>query len=597
MNLGLRAPAWAFLLATCCAAAAARPLAARQQDTVPPPPDTTAAAQDTMLPPPLLVPWPARRNADDEVGVWTWDRDSLARAAAYSLLDLLNAVPGITSFRGGVFLQPEAATFDGGGAGRTEIDIDGYVLDPLTAASLDLSLISLGAIDHVRVERRMDRLRISLSTVEPEDARPFSRIEAAVGQPRANLFRGGLLSPRVILGPFGFAVERIESQGSGQLRPADDFDTWVKWGLLREDRGVQLEWRGNTLNRDPDSEIPLKRSRGDLVLRARNRFAPDLLAEAYYAASRESVEPTDPAIPDSLRATLKEKSRQIGLRGALERDRLGADVALRFRDNDALARWQADLTAHAVPFPRTDLSARATLADWRTRRTNEYAAAASFRPLESVRLFGELSSGIAGTPVRGDTTRTGPAFSDRSTWRAGLEVRRRGLEAGAAGVHVEMDSVVAFGFPGDTANPVVRGGAVTGWEAWARVPLGPDWLSGSVTYSNWTSGTRWAYLPASTLRATVDLHAIPLESGNLELTGILEVRQRGVLAAPPGIPGDPLLDVPARTRINAYFQIRIIEIRAFIRWEDLEANDISDLPGFPVRGPRIVYGVKWTFWN
>ncbi len=597
MNLGLRAPAWAFLLAISGAAAAARPLAARQQDTLPPPPDTTGAAQDTALPPPLLVPWPARRGAGDEVGVWTWDRDALAREAAYSLLDLLNGVPGIATFRGGVFLQPEAATFDGGGAGRTEIDIDGYVLDPLTAASLDLSLVSLGTLDHVRVERRMDRLRISLSTVEPEDARPFSRIEAAVGQPRANLFRGGLLSPRVLLGPFGFAVERIESQGSGQIRPADDFDTWLKWGLLREDRGVQLEWRGNSLNRDPDSEIPLKRSRGDLVLRARNRFAPDLVGEAYYASSNESVEPTDPAIPDSLRSTRKESSRQIGLRGALERDRFGADAALRLRDNDALARWQAEFTAHGAPIDRANVSARATLADWRTRRTHEFAASAAFQPLLGIRLFGEISSGVAGTPVRGDTARPGPAFSDRSAWRAGLEVRRRGIEAGAAGVHVEMDSVAAFGFPGDTANPVVRGGTVTGWEAWARVPLGPDWLSGSLTYSNWTSGTRWAYLPASTLRATVDLHAIPLESGNLELTGNLEVLQRGVLAAPPAVPGDPLIDVRARTRINVYLQIRIIEIRLFIRWEDLEAGDIVDLPGFAIRGPRIVYGVKWTFWN
>ncbi|MGD8278710.1 MAG: hypothetical protein PVH00_11815, partial [Gemmatimonadota bacterium] len=464
-------------------------------------------------------------------------------------------------------------------------------------AALDISTIELAALDHVRVERRMDRLRISLRTLEPDDPRPFSRIEAGVGQPRANLFRGLLLSPRVVAGPLGFAIERIEGQGSGRVRPADSFDTWVKWGLLREDRGIQLEWRGNTLNREPESEIPLKRKRSDLVIRARRRFAPDLVGEAYYASSKESIELTDAAIPDSLRSTRKVSSHQIGLRTALERDRFGGGVALRFRDNDALARWQADLTAHVSPIARADLSARATLADWRSRTTRDYAASASVRPFDALRVFGELSSGTAGAPVRGDSLRTGPAFTDRSTWRAGLEVHYGSIAAGAAGVHVEMDSVAAFGFPGDTTSPVVRGGAVTGWEAWARVPLGPEWLSGSVTYSNWATGTRWAYLPASTLRAALDLHSSPLPSGNLELTGRLEMLRRGLLAAPQPVPDDPLIDVPAQTRINAYLQIRIIEIRLFLRWDDMEGDDVADLPGFGIRGPRIVYGVKWVFWN
>ena len=248
MRLGPRAAARAVLVLVAIAVGQAR-LAAQQRDTLPPP-DTTAA-RDTVLPPPTLVPWPGSTSVGWADAVWTWNRDDLARDGAFTILDLLRSVPGVTTFRAGVFLQPEAATFMGGGAGRTEIEIDGFALDPLAAATIDLSTLELANLEQVRVERGVGRLRIRLRTLEPEDARPYSRIEAGVGEPRANMFRGLLLAPRVVAGPLAFAVERIEAQGSGRLRPADNFATWVKWGLLRPDRGLQLEWRRNSLSREP----------------------------------------------------------------------------------------------------------------------------------------------------------------------------------------------------------------------------------------------------------------------------------------------------------------------------------------------------------
>jgi hypothetical protein len=322
-----------------------------------------------------------------------------------------------------------------------------------------------------------------------------------------------------------------------------------------------------------------------------------VVGEAWAAWSAEATTPLDPALPDSLVSTLERSSRQVGLRAAIERDRFGADAALRLRSEDALARWQTDLGARFSPIGRLQLSARLSAADWRPgRRTLEQGFAAAVRAATGIRFVGEFSTGETGAPVRGDSLRTTPAFSDRTAWRAGLEISRFGIDAGAAALHVETDSVAAFGLPGDSAA-VLPGGAVDGWEASARVPLLRDWLAASISYSTWLSGARWAWLPASSLRAALDLHAIPLPSGNLEITGRFEILQRGALFAPNPLPGELPLVLPARTQANAYLQIRIIEVRLFIRFDDIQAGDVADLPDLAIRGPRLVYGVKWDFWN
>lgn len=595
-----RAGMRALLASIVIAAGGPGRLAARQQDTIPPPDTARAAAQDTVrLPPPLLVPWPASALDGWDRGTWTWNRDALAGEGAFSLLDLLRSVPGMATLQAGAFVQPEAATWIGAGAGRTEIEIDGYILDPLTAASFDLSTVELAALDQVRIERRLDRTRIRLRTLAPEDARTFSRIEAGVGEPRANMFRGLLLAPRVIVGPFGFAVERLEAQGTGPPRPADTFATWVKWGWLAPNRGLQLEWRSLTLSREPESAAPIDGRRSDFVLRGRNRFADGLVGEAYAGWASERLEPLDPAVPDSLRPTLEESSRQAGVRAALQRERGGVDAALRLRNHPAFARWQADVSANVAPISRADLSLRASTSGWRNdRRTTEFGASASLVPVDAVRLFGEYSTGESGAPFfRADSLRTGPLVSDRTAWRAGVELRRFGIDAGAAALHAETDSVVTFGLPGDSAAPVLPGGSLNGWEAFARVPLRSDWLSASFAYTTWSSGTRWAYVPGSSLSAALDLHALPLESGNLELIGRFQILQRGDVAAPPPVPGDPLVTLASRTRFSGYFQIRIIDVRLFVRFEDIQGGYLTDLPGLDIRGPRLVYGVKWNFWN
>lgn len=590
----------AFVIAAL--AAAATPARAQVQDTLRADTlraDSLVAEQDTLLPPPVMVAWPRPDSTAGGLrdGRWAWDREALLGEGAVSLLDLLSRVPGVVPLRSGIFLQPESVSAFGGGADRMMVVWDGYPLDPLTTASLDLSTIDLASFRRVEVDRRPDVLIVRLYSDAPRDPRAYSRIEAGVGEPRANLFRGMLLSPHFLFGPFGFSVERVEIQGSGRPQPADVFAGWLRWGLLSETRGIELVFRSDNLGRQTESPIPADVSRRDLVVRGRTQFAPAVTAEAYVGRSTVTFDATDPEIPDSLLTHEDESVRQAGARLAWQSGTGGVEGALRWRDSDRLPRTELELDGDISPFAGVRLSAGMTHHGWESGfGATSYHGRASATPLSWMRAFAEFGSGVRGSPSRVDSIIT-PHKSDRTVSRGGLEASIGRMVATVAGVRMSVDSVPVMGLPGDTITGAVGGGTLNGWELSASMPLAGDWLSLNGNWAAWSSGQRSIYVPSSIGRATVRLHTSPLESGNFELTARLEALHRGPLFGPPSEPDGPLVEAPARTLLNAYLQMRIIDVRIWIRFDDMGGNDVQDLPGLFIKGPRIFYGVKWDFWN
>ena len=73
--------------------------------------------------------------------------------------------------------------------------------------------------------------------------------------------------------------------------------------------------------------------------------------------------------------------------------------------------------------------------------------------------------------------------------------------------------------------------------------------------------------------------------------------QRGAFIGPPEAVGENVTEAPARTLFNAYFQIRIVSVRIWVRFDDMAGNSVEDVPGLFIQGPRVFYGVKWSFWN
>src|SRR5690606_27843835 len=214
-----------------------------------------------------------------------------------------------------------------------EIDVDGYRLDPLAASTFDLSQVSLAQLREVRVERRLDVLRIILTTEFPVEGRPYTRVEAGIGVPEANMFRGMFLVPHVIRGPLALGVERLEADGVNRNEPAGVFNGWAKWAWTDGERGVQLELLRGSMRREPDSPWLVDRVRQDIIVRARNRFSNALAAEAYigYASLDETIPAADATSED---ISIDRSSIQAGLRAGVALPHTDIGAALRYRSNE-----------------------------------------------------------------------------------------------------------------------------------------------------------------------------------------------------------------------------------------------------------------------
>jgi hypothetical protein len=603
------------------------PAAVVAQDPPPPPPpvrDTLVAdtvppvAPEDTLPPPPFVRFEGPGVSGAGAGVWRWDRAALLAETALSVADLLERIPGINMVRIGTYLQPEAATVFGGTSDRVQVVRDGFVLDPLNSSAVDLSAIRLAHLAEVVVERRLDLLRIHLRTDEAAARDPYSRVEAALGVPAMNMFRGIFMSPRFVFGPVAAAVERLESDGRQGREPVDIFETWAKWGWTRPDYGVQAELRRYTLNRRPQSPWPLTEEHQELVVRGRLRPFAGLVTEAYFGqaySEQRAFTAADTA------AALRRDSNQFGARAEYVNGVLGMRGAARRRGHAALPSLEAELGA-SLALGFVELDGELTHLSWREGPAQTGGRVhAGVRLFDGLRLFGEVAAGSRGAPFftspaplpsedddeeeppapepPADTVAAyGSLASQRNAVRAGVEIEQRWVRGGVAGVRVDTDSVPAFRLPFDSAFAMLAGGVVTGVEAWGVVPIPRTafFATGSVVY--WASGTSWAYLPARSWRAGLGVDASPLVTGNLHIVGRAEVVHRGQFVAPviPGV-ADPYALVEPSTSIAASLQIRIIDVIIFGRYDDLGGRAGPELPGRPPPGARLYYGVKWSFWN
>ncbi|MEJ2503581.1 MAG: hypothetical protein P8177_09780, partial [Gemmatimonadota bacterium] len=301
---------------------------------------------------------------------------------------------------------------------------------------------------------------------------------------------------------------------------------------------------------------------------------------------------------------------------------LEARVAARFRGHPRLPAQALEVWVRAVPLPYLAVEGEAVQGWWREGEwTGGWTVRAQAGPLFGVTLFGEYAGG---DPLLGGGPGLRlPAAADslsleatRSGARAGAELAWRGLVLGGAMLRGESVPVSALGIRPVGAFVLRPGREVTGFEAVARIPTGwdPMWLEG--WYVNADAEDR-LYVPEHLWRAGLVYHHQPLPSGNLELYVRLEHVFRGsMMAAVPdtvaeegvsaalsalrfdGTPRGEVGPVTAYRATNLELMIRVVSLRGFVRWENIRHRLFqSDLPGFPLPGQRIMYGVKWDFLN
>ena len=599
-----------ILIALLCARPALAQVRPTMRDTARVLPDSTAPAQDTSKAAPAFadsvrpVPQladiyqgPAHGFSD---GVWEWDRAAFLTEAATTVGDLLERVPGVTVIRSGLYLQPEAASALGGTANRLEVWLDGYILDPLLEGSVDVAKIELVEVESIRVERRLSTIRVYIKTLVSHDSRAYSMVEAAVGQPTANLFRGTFLVPKLFIGPIGLGIDRIDTRGRGGSEGADQSAGWAKWSFIRKGSGVQVEYRRVQTDRGGDVPWAETYARTDLVARARAQIKPGLVAEVFAGQATAERDTTDTK-PDS--AHVKVKNTQYGGRVSFESPFFWANGAYRARTAEALPGGQLDGEA-GVRYGLVSAVARTTQSDWRSAGTaSELTLRAEAGPYRGVRIFGETTSSDRGASYLHRIPDSSKVITSYSGYRAGAEATLFGITVGAAALHIKSDSTVSFGLPFDTIGERYPGADANGWELSGRGPLPLIkglFAEGMIT--DWRSGFVGLYLPTRIYRAGLEYSATPLKSGNLQVLGRLEAIHRGAMLYPlhtTGPADEPLTSISMLPLdyIDAYLQIRIIDVRAFVRYEDLQGQQLPEVPERALRGPRIFYGVKWQFFN
>jgi len=152
-------------------------------------PDTARVKTDTIKP-------PIGRFADPalyEIGPqYEWNRAQLFATGALTVVDLLDRIPGVATFRSGWLSTPQTATY-GGDFRRVRVFYDGIEVDNLdnrTGGVLDLSTVQLWSLEHLSVERSASELRIYMRSWRVENTDPYTRVDIATGNEDTNLYRG-----------------------------------------------------------------------------------------------------------------------------------------------------------------------------------------------------------------------------------------------------------------------------------------------------------------------------------------------------------------------------------------------------------------------
>jgi len=137
----------------------------------------------------------ARAEVPPTLGIgepYAWDRNRLHATGALTLGELVDRVPGVTSFRAGWISAPEMAAVNGR-FGRVRIFYDGIEIDPLNSrlnGQHDLSLIDLWHLEDATIEPGADEVRVHLRTWRVNKTTPTTQIDIHTGDLQTNSYRG-----------------------------------------------------------------------------------------------------------------------------------------------------------------------------------------------------------------------------------------------------------------------------------------------------------------------------------------------------------------------------------------------------------------------
>jgi hypothetical protein len=527
---------------------------------------------------------------------YDWNRAQLFATGALSLVDLLDRIPGITTFRSGWLSTPQTATFNGDFR-RVRIFYDGIEIDNLdnrTGGVLDLSTIQMWTLEHLTIERSANELRIYIRSWQVENTDPYTHVDVATGNEDTNLYRGlygkrydngaifqlggqqySVTSPRfagsgdalALLGRIGVArnnwsvdafVDRSHTTrnierpvvGFSPILSLDATNTtaYIRGGVGGRNNGpwaqvsvASLAFKGTT---DPDRAVTSTPLSDTLERR---------ISETQYNASAGVT--TGPA-----RLEINERLRAIAgstYNSASARLDFATPVGLLsgFAEHDGFrGTTNADVGMRAQPLPFFALS----------------GSVAHSRPSAGT------SSLASTTTARGEA-----ALRILGPWVAVGLITANKSEGLAPLVY-------------DTLLLPTPGGNSTAQTFSIRGPLGrgfgiDSWLV------KWDQARAYEpqYISRSELNFTNSfLRRFPRGDFELHLAGVYEYRGHTIFPLSAG-------DIQAGTAktLSALVEIRILRAVVSYQQRNILGYPYEIIPGFEMPRVLAIYGVRWDFWN
>ena len=583
-------------------------------DTLPPdstlrsPGDSTSASPFPRFPNAMPIGW--------AFGRWELGPEQLRTYSGLTLLAFLERIPGLTVIRSSDHGYPVGLTAFGLGGGRVRLFLDGFEIDPLGFSSPDVQHLGTVDLESVVIERAPTGIRIEITPARLASGLPHSLVEAGTGAYDSKFVRGLLIRGVGGRSIIGAAYDAVSTDGGGFAAPFSLVSARATWSYaLSERTALQAELHSSGFER-VGRGFAENADRRTLLLRGRSEIRPGLHLDA--ALGRTS---RDPADDDLLSIPLA--ATQAMVRVGLSTGASRSELSLRARDSGL----------RVSSAPRVDLTARTTLAPLPAVTAD---AELRYAPLGAggaigglsgrftarlggprASLFAALSRGDASLALVRDTAievdgdgeegeavpRVEPRFTAEEgrvdAVRVGGEWSRPALSVGVAGLWLPASRLTPFGAEFDRALPAVDGGAATGLEAYAFASFpgtgGLVRLEGSASY--WPETGNRPFLPDLDARAALSLGGLYYD-GELEPRLRVEVAHRGVMLARANGAPDPGVLTNPYTLANLLLQIRIMDVQAFGVWENVFNNRLAaDIPGPPLPGVRLLYGIRWVFRN
>lgn len=570
----------------------------------------TDSAKDSVKVKPDTIKAPVGRFSDptvaDQSAKNDWNREEMFGTGALTLLDLLDRVPELTTFRSGWISTPQIAAYNGDPR-RVRVFLDDIEMDALNGRDggvRDLSSIQIWTLEHVTLERTPNELRIYLRSWRVDRTTPYTRTDVTTGDENTNLYRG-YYGKRYDGGQiFQAAAQQYGVNSKRTSGTGDALSLLARIGVAKKFWSVDAY--ANRTHSNRATEIPLFTYTQPAIppLNATNTIAYIRAGLGHVEsgpwlqviASAQQLRETSPhtigtasapttsggiAVPRDTADTTR-SSTQIVIAGGLRvgPGRLTLQERMRTfeqkRDYGPTARFELGSGMNLLSaYGESDALRRITLTE----------VSLHLQPLRFLALTAEAGHRT------GSIEPGGPPSGTSLRGNIGVRIGRMWLTGGL----ISFDSAERFGARVyDTAFVSGLIGRSTGVTTSLR---GPVWKG--IGVDSWI--THWSnpamnqprYQTRSELNyANRFLKRFP--SGDFEVRATAALEYRGRLYFPTA---SSTIGVGSARTVTGLLEVRIL--RAVISYQQRNAfgYQYEIVPGYQM--PRVlgIYGVRWEFWN